>query len=776
MSLPYKLVAFDLDGTLAESKQPITVGMAELLHKLAQVTEVAVISGGSMARFEDQLLQSMIPSKNIILLPAEGSSRYEFRNNTWERTDREAFPKELKEKVFTFFKEIIADPKYEIPPFPEGEYLEDRDTEIAFSALGQNASLAEKEKWDPTRARRFKIKAAIEAGLPEVVAAVAGTTSIDILPRGFDKAKGLGLFLEKTGLKKEDVLFMGDAVVPGGNDYSVFEAGIKTIKVSGPIETAEAIRALLGETAGEKEEIIHPSPSFPKNPIAYFCSEYALEVNPAMYAGGLGILAADYFFQAGDEDIPFVAIGLRYGKMVPTGFGTLADELGSITVEIPIGVDTAKAKVWHRSLSPNVHMLLLDTAIPLNSEENQKITSHLYDMNFARRVRQQMVLGIGGVRLLKKLGIHPRVYHLNEGHTAFAGIAVMVERPEDLDKIVGTKHTILSAAGLLIKNSDLEADIGPYAKEFGLSFNEIFEKGKFELGQEFFSTTKLVMTLSRKKNAVSALHAVYEKKVHPHSTLISVTNGVYRKRWQAKEFLNRSHELADADLMKIKRKLRLDLFSYIESVSGKKLNPDIATLVWSRRFAGYKRPFLLFSDLRRLTEILTHTERPLQCVISGKAAEGDTEGQDSIEKIIAFSDTAAAKGRVVYLPDYSVASAEKLTRGADIWLNTPELGKEACGTSGMKASLNGALQCSVSDGWVDEVNWSGRGWMLPGDKNTLETAEVLYDLLLHEILPCFYGDSGELWATRMRSTIELVEKKYTADRMLHDYEKDLYTW
>lgn len=776
MSFPYKLVAFDLDGTLAESKQPITVGMAELLYKLSLVTKVAVISGGSLERFHDQLLHSIIPSPNIILLPAEGSSRYEYKNKKWVMTDREPFPKALKNQVTEVLKEIIADPQYEIPPFPEGEYIEDRDTEIAFSALGQNAPLSEKEKWDPTRARRFKIKAAIESRVPNLMVAVAGTTSIDILPKGFDKAKGLGLFLKKTKLKKEDVLFMGDAVVPGGNDYSVFEVGIKTIKVSGPEETAQAIKSLIGETMGEKEDTLHVSPVFPKNPIAYFCSEYAFEVNPAMYAGGLGILAADYVFEAGDQNIPFVAIGLRYGKVIPTGFGTLADELGPITIKIPVGVDSVRAKVWHRKLAKNVHILLLDTVIPSNSEDDQKITSHLYDINFFTRIKQQMVLGIGGVRLLKKLGISPRIYHLNEGHTACAGIAVMVERPEDLGKIVGTKHTILSAAGLLIKRSDLDGFIGPYAKEFGIKFKEIFEKGKFELSQEFFSTTKLVMSLSVKKNAVSALHAIYEKKVHPHSTLISVTNGVYQKRWQAKELQTRPPVLSDDELMKIKRKLRLDLFSYIESVSGKKLNPDIATLVWSRRIAGYKRPSLLFSDLPRLTEILSDTKRPLQCVISGKAAEGDVEGHDIVEKIIAFSNTPQVKGRVVYLPDYSVASAEKLTQGADIWLNTPELGKEACGTSGMKASLNGAIQCSVSDGWVDEVQWKGRGWTLPGDTNTLETAEVLYDLLEHEILPCFYGDCEESWTSRMRSTIELVEKDYTAKRMLQDYEKKLYTW
>jgi starch phosphorylase len=278
------------------------------------------------------------------------------------------------------------------------------------------------------------------------------------------------------------------------------------------------------------------------------------------------------------------------------------------------------------------------------------------------------------------------------------------------------------------------------------------------------------MTLSVKKNAVSALHAIFEKKRHPHSTLISITNGVYRRRWQAKEFLSRRPDSSVEDLLTTKRKLQKELFTYIESMTGKRLNPGICTLVWARRFAAYKRPSLLFTDRARLTTLISDPARPLQIVISGKAHDADAEGQDTVEKIIAFSNTKEVRGRVVYLPDYNITSAEKLTRGADIWLNTPELGKEACGTSGMKASLNGTLQCSIRDGWVDEANWEGRGWSLPEEG----TAEALYDFLEHEILPMYYDDP-EKWAMRMKSTLELVEDRYTTARMLDDYEKLLYS-
>lgn len=777
MSFPYKLVSFDLDGTLAPSKSIISEEMASLLHRLSLLTKVAIISGGSYARFEKQVLGSLVPSTNIILLPTEGSERFEYDEKTkkWKMTAREPFSENLKKEVVKALNKIISLPEYEIPPNPKGEYIEDRDTEIAFSALGQNAELKAKEKWDPTRERRFKIKDALEERVKGVTVMVSGTTSIDILPKGFDKARGLHFLLEKLCISPDEMVFIGDAIVPGGNDYSVFEAGIKSIKVTGPEDTKKEIIALLNESQNkEKETISHESPKFPTNPIAYFCAEYALEVNSAMYAGGLGILAGDYVLEAGDKDIPFIAIGLRYGKEIPTDFSTLSDNSGSIIIEVPIGVDKIKAKVWHRSLSQNVHILLLDTEIPENPLEMRRLTSHLYDMDFFTRIKQQMVLGIGGIRLLDKLDISPRIYHLNEGHTAFAGIALMVEKPDDLGKIVATKHTILSEAGLLIKDTDFKNLVGPYAKKFKVPVKKIFEKGKFELSTDLFSTTKFVMISAIKKNGVSDIHIVFEKKRHPHSTLVSVTNGVYRKRWQAQELYNRPPMLTDEELWNIKRKLRLGLFDYIENISGKKFNPDICTMVWARRFASYKRPLLLFSDIERLTRILSNNERPLQCVISGKALEGDTEGEDAVEKIIAFTDIPQMKGKIIYLKDYSIESAMKLTAGADIWLNTPEFGKEACGTSGMKASLNGALQCSIEDGWVGEVSWKERGWTLPMEN----TAEVLYDLLDNEILPCFYGESfesiPEKWIRRMRSSVELVEKNYTTERMMRDYEEKLY--
>ncbi len=764
----HRLAAFDLDGTLSESKSPMTMEMGELVYKLSQITKVAIISGGSFAQYEEQFLPFIKPSANIILLPTDGSQRFEYdeKKKQWIRVDKEIFPEALKAEVMKVLTQIISSRRFDIPQNPVGNYLEDRETEINFSALGQRASIDAKKIWDPHQEKRMKIKEEIEKRVKGITASVAGTTSIDILPSGFDKAFGLCLYLKKMGMEKKDLIFIGDAIFPGGNDYSVFEAGIESIKTDGPSHTAALLRSWL--SGGEGTSI------FPKNPVAFFCTEYALEDNHHMYAGGLGILAADYLLEVADKKIPFIALGLNYDPEKIKDFAIYHHEGQPLIVSVPISDHILHAQVWHRILSENVHIFLLDTNIEKNNEERRKITSLLYDPHFYTRVQQQILLGIGGMQILKKLGINPSIYHLNEGHTAFGGVAVMVEKKEDTSKIVATKHTILSEAGLHIPRKDFSVLLGVYCKEFGVDPADVFEKGKYELDPDIFSTTKFVMNISNRKNSVSTLHAVFEKRRHPHSLLIPITNGVYEKRWQAKELLARDRDISDRDLWKIKRKLRSNLFNYLEENHGKELNPDICTVVWARRFAAYKRPFLLFSDYERIIKLLSNQEHPVQFIISGKAHDADEEGKEIVRKITALSEDPATHGRVVYIPHYSLDVARELVRGADIWLNTPERGKEACGTSGMKAALNGSLQCSISDGWVDEVNWGGRGWILPEEN----TAHVLYDLLEHEILPDFYGvsDGGvpHQWINKMRSTIELVEKTYTTSHMLDRYMKNLY--
>ncbi|OJI09536.1 MAG: hypothetical protein COV08_00805 [Candidatus Vogelbacteria bacterium CG10_big_fil_rev_8_21_14_0_10_49_38] len=523
-------------------------------------------------------------------------------------------------------------------------------------------------------------------------------------------------------------------------------------------------------------------------PVAFFCLEYGLDDDSSMYAGGLGVLAGDYLMEAADQGLPIVALGLKYGahdessKHFCERYQLLETETSPLLVEVPIAHEIVKARVWVRSFGTSVSLLLLDTNIPENeSSRIQDITSHLYDPDFYTRLKQQILLGVGGIRLLRQLELKPSVYHLNEGHTSMAVLGLMGEAGSnesvgaastELAKAVATKHTIFSAAGLLVTLKDFTEFLGPYCQSRGLDLLAVFEQGRFELAADTFSTTRFLMTTVERQNGVSVLHTVFEKKRHSDSRLQPITNGVYAPRWQAATIKNVSNV---ADLGAVKRKLRGALIDFVRLETGVSLNPEICTIVWARRFASYKRPLLIFSDLDRLSKIVNDPTRPVQIIVSGKAHEADDQGQEIIRRIKDYVGRPDLRDRVVYLPKYSLSSAKFLVQGADIWLNTPERGKEACGTSGMKAALNGALQASVSDGWVDEVDWSERGWILP----EAELEHRIYDILTDEILPLFYASSGAGesvigWAERMRRTVDLVQNNYLAGRMLEDYVVKLY--
>jgi phosphomannomutase len=251
-----KIAAFDLDGTLAESKQHLEPFMSEVLLSLAKEIKVAVISGGSYSQFNKQFLPYLISSagevglnyKNLILLPTSGSQRYEYDSDKkeWVMTDMESIPEPIREKILSVLKDYISPGKYNLVPILEGDdIIEDRMTQIAISTLGQNAPLEFKKLWDPDQVKRQQMKKELELLLPEVSINIGGTTTLDILSKGFDKAKGLLRLLDKLVMTKEDMVFVGDSIFPGGNDYSPYEAGIECIKVSGPEETAEIIKKWL---------------------------------------------------------------------------------------------------------------------------------------------------------------------------------------------------------------------------------------------------------------------------------------------------------------------------------------------------------------------------------------------------------------------------------------------------------------------------------------------------------------------------------------------------
>lgn len=540
-----------------------------------------------------------------------------------------------------------------------------------------------------------------------------------------------------------------------------------------------------------------------RHPIVYFCAEYAVEDDLPIYAGGLGILSADLIRQASDDHIPWISIGLFYQRgfaiftnpeknhRAPidpklSGFTLLLDERHQ-PLHIPIEVydRVIQTRVWHRNYG-TAQLYLLDTNTELNSLEDRMITEFLYDERFEKRLLQEVTLGVGGVKLLRKLGITPRIYHLNEGHTSFAIVALALEEMHDhpetktftdalkavKKKIVATKHTILPGAGLYFTNEQFKRVISAYFERHHANFDEFFNLGRGD-DPVIFSTTKFLIEGSVRSSAVSKLHAFFEKERYPHSPLIPITNGIYEPRWMSEQWKKREDNMSDAELWRIHNDLKSDLLQYVYERTRIELNPEALTVVWARRFAQYKRPELLFNDFKRLIN-LTHANTPVQFIIAGQAHQGDLEGNELIERIIAYTKSEEFGKKIVYLPDYSLRVARVLVRGADVWLNTPERGKEACGTSGMKSALNGALQFSVQDGWVAELDWNDKGWVLP----ETDIEQRLYDILERDIIPAFYTRNEQgiplQWTSRMRSTMRAVANEFSLKRTLKDYFEKLY--
>ncbi len=521
--------------------------------------------------------------------------------------------------------------------------------------------------------------------------------------------------------------------------------------------------------------------NFPKSPVAYFVAEYALNSSEPTYAGGLGVLAGDYLLEVAKENFPFVLVSLRYdgfgaGK---DGYTEALDASGKkLIVRIAIEKREISVRAWVKHLASNVAVILLDTDVVENTADDRLICKTLYDSHLYTRIRQQIVLGCAGPEILSVLGIEPKIYHINEGHTSLAALgitAIEMKHAGSLSeaietaksKIIFTKHTIFSDAGLYIPSNEFFDFVSQFCAAHLLDPKEIFNIGKFEKDEDMFSTTKFGVKMSARRNAVSRLHRDQEKIIHPSSDFSYVTNGIFKDRWN---FMNISgkENISDEALSKAKSSARAALVKFTAEKTGVTLDPKILTLVWARRFAAYKRPRLLFSDIGRLKKILFDEKRPAQIIISGRAHPSDEEGQRNVE-IIRGLVAGELKGKLAYIPDYSLDIADKLVAGADLWINTPERGKEACGTSGMKASLNGTLMCSISDGWMDEVDWAGAGWILSEDK----TAESLYSFLENDIVPEFWN-AKTTWSARMIKTVAIVETGFGTDRMLKDYREKMY--
>ena len=532
--------------------------------------------------------------------------------------------------------------------------------------------------------------------------------------------------------------------------------------------------------------------------VAYFCMEYGLDTSLKIYSGGLGILAGDYLKETSDMNVNLVAVGLlyRYGyftqRLTPQG-NQVADYTAQDFLKIPaepvIGEDgvwksvsmnlpgrTLYAHIWKVAVG-RTDLYLLDTDYEANSAEDRSVTHQLYGGNHENRLKQEILLGIGGVRALRALGLNPTMYHYNEGHAAFAGLERLreymqeqhYEMSEALELVrasaLFTTHTPVPAGHDAFSEEELGPYFGHYPQRYGLDWRGFMGFGKINAQdvKEEFSMSVLAANFSQNVNGVSMLHGKVSQDIFapmypgylPEELYISyVTNGVHYPTWTAKEWkaiyakvfgeeFKTSHydkscfegiyKVDDEQIWNTRKLLKADLIKTVkdrlsdpivsahyspgEIVTIKEtLRDDVLTIGFARRFATYKRATLLFRDLNRLDEIVNNPKRPVQFLFAGKAHPADKAGQDLIKQIVEISKDPRFIGRIVFVPGYDITLAKRLVQGVDVWMNNPTRPQEASGTSGEKASMNGVMHFSVLDGWWVEGYVKDAGWALPQER------------------------------------------------------------
>lgn len=538
-----------------------------------------------------------------------------------------------------------------------------------------------------------------------------------------------------------------------------------------------------------------------KDPVVYLCPEFAIDNDLPTYAGGLGVLAGDLINAAASEHFPMIGIGILYkGQEYEQHVNAQGQEekrdsefdhdtsfLRPTTVDgKPLKFDLVcpsgcvKVKAYHIRLSDTTIQFFLSTNIDGNPPEWRADMNKLYGGDENSQIRQQILLGVGGARLIKALGINPKLYHLNEGRAGFAiwelAADLMKEKKISFknawkaarEKIVYTNHTLVAAGNPTYDKSSVEWWAKPFAEEMGVNVQKLIEPG---VKHDRFSITDFALNISKKQSAVSQVHGKYAKEQYPDYEWLAITNGVHLPRWQDSDFRNADisdKELWDQHLLKKK-----ELQDTVVKRTGIGYDYNRLVISWARRLAGYKQPRAIFEDAQRLRKIVSNSERPVQILYAGNSHSADPHSKSIIEDLIRIFSTEL-RGHAIFVPNYNISLANHMTSGSDIWLNTPKGNLEASGTSGMKAVSNGVLNFTVLDGWTYEVDWKEAGWTL--DPNNL--AQDFYDKLENDITPMFYDRDEEgvpkKWLDRMRRSISIADD-YSAVRMLKDYEKLLYS-
>ena len=529
--------------------------------------------------------------------------------------------------------------------------------------------------------------------------------------------------------------------------------------------------------------------------IAYFCMEYGLSSDFKTYAGGLGILAGDYLKGAKDLNLPLVGIGLKWkqgyteqiidenGEVYDTYHNYHYEFLKDTGVKVTVNIRNIKVvcKVWKLEEFGNNPIYLLDTDIPENGD--RWITGQLYGWFGEERIAQEIVLGIGGIKALRALDIPVDVYHFNEGHAVLAATELIKEKMQSgysfedswvktRDEVVFTTHTPIVEG-----NESHPIDKLEYMGAFnGLTRNQIIR-----LGGEPFNMTVAGLRLSRKANAVANLHRETANKmwrtVAGRPQIIGITNGIHKPTW-VDERMTKAYD-NNGDLFETHTTIKKELIEFIKERTGTTLCVDKLLIGFSRRAAPYKRSDLIFTSEEIISPLLKSGK--VQIVFSGKAHPLDDTGKEIVAKLIKMMKKYPSS--VVFLENYDMNIGRMLTRGSDIWLNNPRRPLEASGTSGMKAAMNGVLNCSILDGWWPEACNDGvNGWQFGDGVGLDDLSEVeldkhdtiaLYDTLINRVMATYYGNR-EKWVEMMRESIRTTIYEFSVERMLDEYYNKMY--
>ncbi len=605
-------------------------------------------------------------------------------------------------------------------------------------------------------------------------------------------------------------------------------------------------------------------PQMMNKSIAYFSAEFALHRSLPIYSGGLGVLAGDHCKEASDLGVPLIGVGLYYRggyfdqtigldgwqrdsddpvdpKVNPVVRVTGPDG-GPCLVAVTVSGREVQIGAW-RVMVGRVPVYLLDTDLDHNHPDDRRLTARLYTSATEWRLRQEWILGVGGVRMLRALGIHPEIWHANEGHAAF----MYVERLRELigsgegltpraavDQIrassVFTTHTPVAAGHDVFSLSEIEQVTGPFWNTMGITREQFLAFGQPKPTEQHYEMTVLSLRLAGRVNGVSARHREESRRIWrwmwantpaADVPIGYVTNGVHLSTWMTRPIRNLVSEslgpqwesqaepaaivaalrsVDDARLWAAHESLRHLLFHHIREEArhrwrhvwkepaalagaGALLSPNVLTLGFARRFATYKRADLLFRDPERLRRLLTDPRRPVQIIFAGKAHPADDPGKRVLQRVFQAAQDPSFEGRIAFLEDYELHLAHRMVGGVDLWINLPRVPLEACGTSGMKAALNGVPQLGTLDGWWAEAYAKGEnGWAIPlpapdADADQSDMAH-LFDILETEVVPRYYdrvpGQHSPEWVHMMKGALAVAIERFTTRRMLQAYVTQYY--